>query len=34
VDVAENGVKETATAAAKGTEQTAQQKKGWFGFGR
>lgn len=33
-DVAENGVKETATAVAKSAEQTAQQKKGWFGFGR
>jgi signal recognition particle subunit SRP68 len=33
-DVAENGVKEAATTAAKGAVQTAQQKKGWFGFGR
>ena len=31
--VAENGVKEK-TAPTKGTEQAAQQKKGWFGFGR
>jgi signal recognition particle subunit SRP68 len=31
--VAENGVKEN-TNPAKSTEQAAQQKKGWFGFGR
>lgn len=28
-----NGVKENS-APAKGAEQSAQQKKGWFGFGR
>jgi signal recognition particle subunit SRP68 len=31
-NVAENGVKEPTPV--KGAEQTAQQKKGWFGFGR
>ena len=31
---AENGVKKAVEKEAKGAEQTAQQKKGWFGFGR
>ena len=33
--VAKNGVDDVPTAvAAKGQDQTPQQKKGWFGFGR
>jgi len=31
---AQNGVKGSSTAESKSAEQTAQQKKGWFGFGR
>jgi len=30
----ENGVKKGAEKEGRGAEQTAQQKKGWFGFGR
>jgi signal recognition particle subunit SRP68 len=32
--IAENGLKRPSSAESKGVEQTAQQKKGWFGFGR
>jgi len=30
----QNGVKGSSPVESKGAEQTAQQKKGWFGFGR
>jgi signal recognition particle subunit SRP68 len=33
-EVVDNGAKATTTTAAKSADQTVQQKKGWFGFGR